>query len=90
MSDQYFDAAWMGSPDAMLAGLTALGWEAEPTDNPPPHNPDVLGFTPVAVTQFEGNDVWVCRIRASAPLPLPDGISIAPEEFALNAVGVFA
>lgn len=90
MSTEYIDAAWMGSPDAMFSGLTSLGWQLTPSDEPVPMNPAVLGFTPVAQAQVDGADVWVCRIRSSEELPLPDGVTIAPEEFALEQVGVFA
>lgn len=87
---EHIDTGWVGSPAAMAAALTALGWEPTPTDAAPPRHPAVLGFTPVQRAQIGGQDVWFCMVRSTAALALPAGVTLAPSWLTAAAVGEFA
>ena len=76
---EYLDHIWTGTPAAMAAALTALGWApdgAEPTE---PRHPAVAGFVVTAATDVMGDPAWTVLIRATEALPMPSGIQVAPQ-----------
>lgn len=87
---QYIDTGWIGSPESMTAALSALGWEATPSESPPTLHSDVRGFTSVVETVVDDQVMWVCLIRSTQPLPLPIGITVASNNLISETTGYFS
>ncbi|MEI6161393.1 MAG: hypothetical protein WCP77_16275 [Roseococcus sp.] len=87
---EYTDHAWTGSPAAMAAALTALGWAPEgtvPATQRPAH---IAGIVMQVGTDVTGAPAWTALVRATVALPLPQGVQTAPQWVADALVGRIA
>lgn len=76
------DLRWSGSPAAIDAALTTLGYPDTP-------DPRVLAFGPVTDATVAGQPVRFALIRASEDIPAPAGVFDEPGAVSEGVVGVF-
>ena len=75
----YIDHAWIGTPAAMAAALTALGWAPDGAEPTQPRPENIAGIVVSVATDVSGAPTWVALVRATEALTRPQGLQDAPQ-----------
>lgn len=86
---EYIDLGWAGTPAAMAAALTVLGW-VPPGQDAAALDSRVSGIVVQAATDLSGAPMWGALLRVSESIPRPVGLVEMPLWMRSALVGVIA
>lgn len=76
----YFDHEWHGSPSAMAAALTAIGWAPAGSETAIAMPAHIAGIVGPVVADYGDQPTWTATVRATEALAFPEGVSPIPAD----------